>query len=233
MKSSKAVVILFVILSTFALQSRSSVQAQSVVEFDTNFGDIVIQLFDTSAPISVNNFLGYVTRGDYDGTIFHRSVLSPGSLSIVQGGGFDTNFNATPTLPPILNEFGASNTRGTIAYARTPALNSATNQFFFNTEDNSSNLDNQSGGFTVFGQVTSGLDIIDQINQLDVVNAGAPFGDLPVTDLNAVLAANAVTADDVVIINSATVTFAIPEPTSAVVLALGGILGATRRRRTR
>ena len=84
-----------------------------MVTFDTNFGDVVVELFPEIAPLAVDNFLGYVTRGDYDDTIFHRSV----SDFIIQGGGFNSDFTPVPALDPIINEFQLSNLRGTLATA--------------------------------------------------------------------------------------------------------------------
>jgi cyclophilin family peptidyl-prolyl cis-trans isomerase len=127
----------------------------SVVQLQTSEGPINIQLFDQQTPLTVNNFLNYVTSGRYANTIFHRSV--PGF--VLQGGGFVFNTNpsrltAVQTDPAVQNEPGISNTRGTVAMAKLGGdPNSATSQFFFNLADNSGNLDNQNGGFTVFGKV--------------------------------------------------------------------------------
>ena len=165
----------------------SPVNAQTVTlsisTNNTNLGDIVINLFPDDAPISVENFLGYVNRGDYNETIIHRSV--PGF--VVQAGGFST-VGLIPIQDPILNEFGRSNLRGTVAYARQGGVvNSATSQFFFNVTDNVA-LDNVDGGFTVFGEVVSGMDLVDAINAVPTVNLNqvdnpnvGPFGDVPLT----------------------------------------------------
>lgn len=165
-------------------------QAQTIVTFETNLGQIKIKLFDDTRPVSVANFLGYVERGDYDGTLFHRnqSAATQG-IGIVQGGGFQTNTLPITTQPPIINEAAANpnplNTRGTIAYARTNVLDSATSQFFFNTTDNPA-LDAQI--FTVFGEVVSGMEVVDQIQALNVITLLGPlmtFADFPVIDINA------------------------------------------------
>ena len=133
-----------------------AVTAQTVI-FNTNAGDIVVELLPNDAPISVENFLGYVERGDYVGTIFHRSV--PGF--VIQGGGFLTTGATIPLQPQITNEFGRSNLRGTVAYARQGGqVNSATSQFFFNVSDDNTFLDTVDEGFTVFGEVVSGLEIV-------------------------------------------------------------------------
>ena len=160
------------------------------VRFETNVGDIEVQLHPNDAPLSVANFLSYVNapdvvnddgsteRRNYDGTFIHRSV--PGF--IVQGGGFFAPVNGTvtevPAQAPIMNEFGISNTRGTLAFAKLGGdPDSATNQWFFNTADNSGvpplGLDFQNGGFTVFGTVVSGLDVVDAIQAVDTFNLDA------------------------------------------------------------
>ena len=172
-------------------------KAQTVT-FNTNVGDIVVELFPNEAPISVDNFLGYVGRGDYEGTIFHRSVNN----FIIQGGAFLTNGAQIPLQGTILNEFGRSNLQGTLAYARVGGMaNSATSQFFFNVTDNAG-LDDVDGGFTVFGEVVSGMDIVNAINGLQTVNAGGAFAELPVQDS---FTAPNVTIDDLVILNGVTV----------------------------
>ena len=167
------------------------------VVFDTVLGNVEVELHPEDAPLAVANFLSYVNSppgSNYENTFFHRSVVVP-SLSIVQGGGFFAPVNgvadAVPTQPPIVGEFQRSNTRGTIAFARIGGNpDSATNQWFFNTGDNSENLDFQNGGFTVFGSVVSGLDVVDEIQALPTFDADGPgpglFDDVPLingTDL--------------------------------------------------
>lgn len=158
--------------------------------FNTSLGGGVkeVLLFDQAgagAPLTVANFLGYVTDGDYANTIIHRSV--PGF--IVQGGGFTVD-NAVGTIssdPPVQNEFSPdrSNLRGTISMAKLGGdPNSATNQWFFNLGNNSANLDNQNGGFTVFGEVlsVSDLAVIDAIAAVDIFNGTSinpVFEDIP------------------------------------------------------
>ena len=141
-------------------------------------------LFDAEKPITVTNFLSYVDAGRYQNNFSHRSV--PGF--IVQHGGFRwTNTNgveAVPAFAAIQNEPGISNLRGTIAMAKLGGdPNSATNQWFVNLADNSANLDAQNGGFTVFGRVLgNGMTVMDEVAALPRVNAGSPFGELPVKD---------------------------------------------------
>ncbi len=160
----------------------------TIVRYQTVMGDIDVRLYDTATPASVANFMNYLNDGDWNDSFIHRSV--PGF--VVQGGGFkftDANGVASvPTDDPVVNEFGITNVRGTIAYAKTAAgPDSATSQWFFNLGNNAANLDNQNGGFTVFGRVLGdGMDIVDAIAALPRVNAGSPFDNLPVIDWNPV-----------------------------------------------
>jgi cyclophilin family peptidyl-prolyl cis-trans isomerase len=151
-------------------------------------GIINVVLFDqtgTGAPLTVQNFQSYLNTGSYTNSFIHRSI--PGF--IVQGGGYTYN-NSTlgtiPSNPPVQNEFSTqrSNLRGTIAMAKLGNNpNSATNQWFFNLADNSSNLNNQNGGFTVFGQALGASDLttIDAIAAVRTYNAGGAFTNLPLT----------------------------------------------------
>lgn len=149
-------------------------------------GSINIELF-TQTPLTSQNFLNYVNSGRYNEVFFHRSVKD----FVIQTGGFKApDGTAIATDPKLQNEFSLSprntagkvNTRGTIAMAKLGGdPNSATSQWFINLNDNSSNLDNQNGGFTTFGRVFSGgMALADQIAALQVVNAGGTFSDLPV-----------------------------------------------------
>lgn len=144
------------------------------VKLTTNLGDINIDLLDSQAPRTVANFLNYVTDGDYNNTVFHRSVNN----FVVQGGGFTYNAGTTPTItslatdPAVQNEpdtVNRSNLRGTVAMAKLGGdPNSATNQFFFNLANNASNLDTQNGGFTVFARLSGAADqaVVDSIAAL-------------------------------------------------------------------
>jgi len=167
-------------IAVFCLAA-SAVCAQTTpapqVRFKTNIGDIDVTLAPDVAPATVANFLNYVNKGAYANSIFHRSV--PGF--IIQGGGFKL-VDGVPTVIPedtaVVNEYKISNTRGTISMAKLgDNPNSATNQWFFNLADNSGNLDNQNGGFTAFGRVTSSssLTIMDRIAGLPIQNLGAPL----------------------------------------------------------
>jgi len=153
------------VLTSAAIAPRSSSsQDKPRVELDTSEGKIVLELDPAKAPKTVENFLKYVDKGQYDNTVFHRVI----SGFMIQGGGFDTKLEEKNTDPPVVNESKAknpealSNKRGTVAMARTPDPNSATAQFFINHVDNP-NLDSYGGGYTVFGQVVEGMDVVDKI----------------------------------------------------------------------
>jgi cyclophilin family peptidyl-prolyl cis-trans isomerase len=132
----------------------------TVVRFQTNMGDIDIELFDSATPITVNNFLDYVRDGDYDQSFFHRLAFSGANPFVLQGGGFRFDaattpaFHAIPTETPITNEAARSNLRRTLAMARTSDPNSATSQFFINLSDNTSlNPAGNNAGYAVFGKI--------------------------------------------------------------------------------
>ena len=155
--------------------------ADPVYEFRGALGNFDVHLFQDLTPITVANFKAYADAKDYAFTFIHRSM--PGF--VIQGGGFllgASGIEEVPSRGAILNEPGISNTRGTIAMAKLGEdPNSADSQWFFNLGDNSANLDNQNGGFTVFGEVLgSGMSVVDDIAALPVVNAGGVFSDLPV-----------------------------------------------------
>jgi cyclophilin family peptidyl-prolyl cis-trans isomerase len=156
-----------------------------VVELETNFGDIVIELFDANAPITVANFLMYVKSGFYDGLIFHRVTDNP---AVIQGGGFDASLNQPDPCDPIINESnnGLSNLRGTVAMARASDPNSATSQFYINVVDNTflDYNDVNDVGYCVFGQVISDMNIVDRIAHLPTedyvtIPAGGTLNDVP------------------------------------------------------
>ena len=144
--------------------------APARVTLATSKGEIVVELYPDKAPLTVKSFLAYVNEKFYDGTIFHRVI--PGFM--VQGGGFTADMNQKATHAPVKNEAGngLSNTRGTLAMARTSDPDSATAQFFINLKDNTF-LDRAQSpdgwGYTVFGKVVSGMEAVDAI-------AGVPTG---------------------------------------------------------
>ena len=144
-----------------------------MVILKTSKGDIKIELDQENAPITVENFLGYVNDGFYDNTIFHRVINN----FMIQGGGISTDMQQKPTKEPIKNEArnGLKNDRGTIAMARTGEVDSATAQFFINHVDNDFlNHGVRDYGYAVFGRVVEGMDVVDEIA---VVKVGP--GDVP------------------------------------------------------
>lgn len=139
------------------------------VELETTAGTIKLELFEEDAPITVKNFLRYVEEGHYDGTVFHRVIDN----FMIQGGGFDEEFQQKSTHEPITNEAnnGLTNDRGTIAMARTNDVHSATAQFFINVADNGF-LNHRSNspsayGYCVFGKVVDGMAVVDQIKEVE------------------------------------------------------------------
>jgi cyclophilin family peptidyl-prolyl cis-trans isomerase len=159
-------------------------QASPQVKFATSAGDFVVEVYPDKAPKTVDNFLQYVKDKHYDGTLFHRVIAN----FMVQGGGFDANYTQKPTRAPVVHEGrqsmekGLRNVPGTLAMARTNDPQSATAQFFINVKDNGF-LDPSAQGFgyTVFGKVVSGMDVVDKI-KLTPTGAGGPFGsDVPKT----------------------------------------------------
>jgi peptidyl-prolyl cis-trans isomerase A (cyclophilin A) len=137
-----------------------------IVKLETNMGDIEVELNRLRAPSSVNNFLRYVLEGEYDGTIFHR--VMPGF--VVQGGAYTTDIKEKTTYANVLNESGNGlrNITGSIAMARYNDPHSASRQFYFNMNDNTS-LDpgSRNWGYTVFGEVVSGMEVLEAINAVE------------------------------------------------------------------
>lgn len=156
------------LVSLFFFNTTSLAADNPSVLMETSIGNITLELYPEKAPISVENFLGYVNSGSYDGTIFHRVIKQ----FMNQGGGFTSNFTKKGTLGPIQNEAdnGLKNDIGTIAMARTNAPHSATNQFFINTANNSF-LNHKSKslrgwGYAVFGKVTKGMDVMKKMEKV-------------------------------------------------------------------
>jgi len=155
--------------------------ANPQVELKTNMGSIVLELDSERAPLTVANFLQYVKDGQYDGTIFHRVI--PGFM--IQGGGLGADFGEKRTRKPVRNEAanGLKNTVGTIAMARTADPHSATAQFFINVADNdflNFRFPTQEGyGYTVFGKVVKGMDVVDRIVKLPTGPGPAPHANVP------------------------------------------------------
>ncbi len=154
------------------------------VRLHTTFGAITLELDEAKAPKSVANFLEYVKSGHYDGTLFHRVIDG----FMIQGGGFEPGMKQKPTRAPVENEAanGLKNATYTVAMARTPDPHSATAQFFINVADNGF-LDYRAAtpqgfGYCVFGKVTEGQEVVDQIRQVKTGSSGF-FQDVPTTDV--------------------------------------------------
>lgn len=185
----------------------------TTVDFTTTLGDIVIQLYDADAPQTVKNFLGYASNqtfgAGYTSSFFHRLATS----FVLQGGGYtfaNGSAGQIATRPPVANEFSAtrSNLERTVAMAKVGGNpDSATDQFFFNLGNNAANLDTQNGGFTVFGKVTAASwPVVLTIAALPVVNATAPFDQLPVRNYTS----GAITSDNLIYILTTTITADVP-----------------------
>ena len=170
-------------LGSFALIASALAQtafpaAHPQVLLKTTEGNIRVELYPEKAPKTVANFLDYVKSGQYTGTIFHRVIPS----FMIQGGGYTTSFQEKPTRAPIPLESrnGLKNAAGTIAMARTSDPNSATDQFFINTVDNPGlDYPNPDGnGYTVFGKVVSGMDVVKKIEAMPTTTRG-PMANVP------------------------------------------------------
>jgi len=157
------------------------------VKFATTAGEFVVEVYPDKAPKTVENFLQYVKDKHYDGTIFHRVIEN----FMIQGGGFDTKFAQKKTRPAVIHEGrealakgGPKNSVGTLAMARTNDPQSATAQFFINVNENSFlDPNTQQAGYTVFGKVVSGMDIIQKIKSTPT-GSGGPFpSDVPKTPI--------------------------------------------------
>lgn len=150
-----------------------------LVKMHTNLGTITIELDEEKAPKSVANFLEYVKSGFYEGTIFHRVI---GNF-MIQGGGFDKNYQQKSTRPPIQNEAknGLKNVKYSIAMARTSQPHSASAQFFINVKDNAFlDYPGQDGwGYAVFGKVVEGMDVVDKIKGVKTGSGGMFPSDVP------------------------------------------------------
>ena len=149
-----------------------------MITISTNHGDIAVELFDEKAPITCENFRQYIADGFFTDTIFHRVIPN----FMIQGGGLDADLKTKVTRDPIKNEAdnGESNTRGTLAMARTSEVDSATAQFFINLRDNDFlNHGGRDFGYAVFGRVTAGMEVVDAIAAVPTGNR-AGHQDVPV-----------------------------------------------------
>jgi cyclophilin family peptidyl-prolyl cis-trans isomerase len=167
-------------LVALSVLGTDALAADPRVELKTNRGSIVIELNQAKAPKTVANFLQYVKDGHYDGTVFHRVIDG----FMIQGGGFDKDMKQKKTRASIENEAanGLKNDYGTIAMARTPDPHSASAQFFINVKNNDflnyRDPTPQGYGYTVFGKVVSGMEIVDRIAKVPTGNAG-PHQNVP------------------------------------------------------
>lgn len=175
-----AAAILFVANKSMAVEAPK-------VKFATTAGEFIVEVYPDKAPKTVENFLQYVKDKHYDGTIFHRVIEN----FMIQGGGFDSKFSQKKTRPPVIHEGrealakgGPRNTVGTLAMARTNDPQSATAQFFINVNENSFLDPNvQQPGYTVFGKVVAGMDIIQKVKSTPT-GSGGPFpSDVPKTPI--------------------------------------------------
>jgi len=202
--------------------------ADTKLRFDTSAGPVNVELFDRQAPKTVANFLNYVNSGAYADSIFHRSAkLTGGTPFVLQGGGFQFTGTPTPALteiptaPPVQNEpdpVNRPNVKGTLAMAKLGGdPNSATDQFFFNLGDNSANLNNQNGGFTVFGKVVGAADqaVVDQLAAIPTKDESAAaalpdsekgvFGEIPLKNYTGTNFPTDTTAANYAIVNGVSV----------------------------
>ncbi len=169
----------------FTLFTQSALAANPEVKMVTSKGTVIIELYPDKAPKTVKNFLNYVNTNAYDGTIFHRVIKN----FMVQGGGFSPDFKKTPTNAPVENEAdnGLQNLKYTLAMARTSDPHSATNQFFINTKDNNfldfTSKTPRGWGYTVFGKVIKGQNVIDSINRVKTSARGPFASDVPVNTI--------------------------------------------------
>ena len=151
----------------------------NIVKLQTSKGNIVIELDEQAAPVTVKNFLGYVEDGFFNGKIFHRVIRD----FMIQGGGFTAEMTQSQTRDPIINEAsnGLKNDRGTIAMARTNDPDSATAQFFINHKNNDflNYADKRNPGYAVFGKTIEGMDVVDAIASVQTTTR-AGMSDVPV-----------------------------------------------------
>jgi peptidyl-prolyl cis-trans isomerase A (cyclophilin A) len=202
---SKPIFFAVILLALLSLKVQST-----VIEIRTSLGTIEVNLFDTTTPVTVANFLSYVNSGAYASHVVHRSV--PGF--VIQGGGFlytgpidaqaAINLDSVIASSPVINEPELSNVRGTIAMAKIGGQpNSATSQWFINLSNTNVSLDTNNGGFSVFGQVLGdGMQIVDAIASLSRVNRGGAFAEFPIRNINVA----EFNDDDVVLIEDIVVT---------------------------
>lgn len=166
-------------------QPGENIQADNyypLVKFETSLGTFVVELDRRKAPATVNSFLSYVLRREYDGTIFHRIIPN----YIAQGGGYEPGFNERQGTRTVINESGngLKNNMYTIAMAREDDPHSARRQFFFNLKDNDNLNPGKGWGYTVFGSVSEGNEVIDKMSEVETeYKTSVRFQDAPVEDV--------------------------------------------------
>ena len=187
LKKTNSALVLFIYVLAFVVFTWNSARAADKsktpkspeVIISTSLGDIKVRLNSEKAPISTENFLMYTAKKHFDGTTFHRVIKT----FMIQGGGMLPDMKEKDTSAPIKNEAknGLSNSRGTVAMARTNDVDSATSQFFINVVDNPKldYKDDQHYGYAVFGEVVEGMNVVDKIRDVATNNKGE-FGDVPV-----------------------------------------------------
>ena len=174
------------VMFEFMSQAQARQTKKALVRLQTNFGDLLLELYANKAPRTCYNFLMLCRQGKYNNTIFHRNI--PGFM--IQGGGFGEGLNQKPTKAPIKNEAdnGLHNVRGTVAMARTQNVNSATSQFFINHVNNDRlNHSASDFGYAVFGKVVRGMEVVDQIAQVPTGNR-AMMQNVPLTPVKIITA---------------------------------------------
>ena len=178
-----------IFLSLFTLNTFAENAMNPKVKLTTSMGEIVLELNAEKAPLSVENYVNYVKNGHYDGLIFHRII--PGFM--VQGGGIEPGMKERANLSPIENEAdnGLKNNKGTIAMARTNDPHSATSQFFINLSDNDflnhTSKDARGWGYTVFGEVVEGIEVVDAMGKV-ATGSAAGQQDVPIEDVTLIKA---------------------------------------------
>jgi peptidyl-prolyl cis-trans isomerase B (cyclophilin B) len=176
--------IALIFFTLVSINSYAETHMNPKVKLTTSMGDIVLELDAENAPVTVENFVNYVNNGHYDGLIFHRII--PGFMA--QGGGMEPGMKERANLSPIQNEAdnGLKNDKGTIAMARTNEPHSATSQFFINLSNNDflnhTGKDLRGWGYTVFGKVVEGIEVVDAMGGVATGNVGG-HGDVPNEDV--------------------------------------------------
>lgn len=180
LRSRRALLTLVASISFATLMHSAQAADEPKVSFKTSMGEIVVELYPEKAPKTVENFLQYVKKGHYSGTIFHRVIDG----FMIQGGGFDKDMKQKPALATVINEGknGLKNDIYTLAMARTSEPHSASAQFFINVADNKM-LDapgRDGWGYAVFGKVIKGTEVVDKIRAVKTTSSGM-YQDVPAT----------------------------------------------------